>query len=125
MSFFGNDAINRVNLHSGVQALAQCAGGVFILVFLLKAGVPTPLVLAVMAGITLGRLALRPAVLPLARGGGSGLGGPAALGAHPAGASRPGGGRPGPGRELSGAPGLLTRAPLPTDARLPGRTGRD
>jgi len=40
MSFFGNDAINRVNLHTTVVALAQGAGGVFVFVYLLKAGVP-------------------------------------------------------------------------------------
>jgi len=67
MSFFGNDAINRVNLHSAIQALAQGAGGVFVLVFLLKAGVPAPLVLVAMAAMNGGRLLLRPFVLPLAR----------------------------------------------------------
>lgn len=67
MSFFGNDAINRVNLHSTIQALAQGAGGVFVLVFLLKAGVPAPLVLVSMAAMNGGRLLLRPFVLPLAR----------------------------------------------------------
>ena len=29
MAFLRNDAINRVNLHSGIQALAQGAGAVF------------------------------------------------------------------------------------------------
>lgn len=67
MSFFGNDAVNRVNLHSGVQALAQGAGGVFVLVFLLRAGVPAPLVLVAMAAMNAGRFVLRPLVLPLAR----------------------------------------------------------
>lgn len=67
MSFFGNGAINRVNLHSGIQALAQNAGGVFLLVFLLKAGVPTPLVLCTMSAMTAGRFVLRPGVLALAR----------------------------------------------------------
>lgn len=67
MSFFGNDAINRVNLHSGVQALAQGAGGVFVLVFLLRAGVSPPLVLCAMAAMNAGRFVLRPLVLPLAR----------------------------------------------------------
>jgi MFS transporter, DHA1 family, inner membrane transport protein len=67
MSFFGNDAINRVNLHSGIQALAEGAGGVFVLVFLLKAGVSAPLVLCAMAAMVGGRFLLRPFVLPLAR----------------------------------------------------------
>lgn len=67
MSFFSNGAVNRVNLHAGVQSLAQGAGGVFVLVFLLRAGVPTPLVFLTMSAMTLGRFVLRPAVLPLAR----------------------------------------------------------
>jgi DHA1 family inner membrane transport protein len=67
MSFFGNDAVNRVNLHSGVQALAQGAGGVFVLVFLLRAGVSAPLVLCAMAAMNAGRFVLRPLVLRLAR----------------------------------------------------------
>jgi MFS transporter, DHA1 family, inner membrane transport protein len=67
MAFFGNDAINRVNLHSGVQAFAQSAGGIFILAFLLKAGLSIPATLLAFAAILAGRFALRPAILPLAR----------------------------------------------------------
>jgi MFS family permease len=67
MPFLENDAVNRVNAHSAVLALAQGAGGLFVLVYLLNAGVPAPLVLCVMAAMTLGRLVLRPAVLPIAR----------------------------------------------------------
>jgi DHA1 family inner membrane transport protein len=67
MSFFGNDAVNRVNLHTGILALAENAGGVFILVYLLRAGVPAPLVLGAMAAMTGGRFILRPMVLPLAK----------------------------------------------------------
>lgn len=67
MSFFGNGAVNRVNLHTVVQALSEGAGGVFVLVFLLQAGVPAPLVLCAMAALTAGRFVLRPVVLPLAR----------------------------------------------------------
>jgi hypothetical protein len=66
MSFFRNDAINRVNLHSGIQALAQGAGTLFVLVFLLRAGVPAPAALVAQAAILAGRFALRPAILPLA-----------------------------------------------------------
>lgn len=66
MAFFSNDAINRVNLHSGVQALAQGAGGAFVFVFLLKAGVPTPLVLCTISAMTAGRFLLRPGVLMVA-----------------------------------------------------------
>jgi hypothetical protein len=67
MSFFGNRAINRVNLHYGLQQFAQGAGGVFFLVFLLKAGVPVPLTLAANAAIVAQRFLIRPAVLPLAQ----------------------------------------------------------
>ncbi|WP_337187872.1 MFS transporter [Phenylobacterium sp.] len=67
MSFFGNGAVNRVNLHTVIQALSEGAGGVFVLVFLLRAGVPAPLVLCAMAALTAGRFVLRPLVLPLAR----------------------------------------------------------
>ncbi len=67
MSYLRNDAINRVNLHTGIQALAQGSGGIFFLVFLLRAGVPVASVLVVMAGIVTGRFLLRPAILPLAR----------------------------------------------------------
>jgi DHA1 family inner membrane transport protein len=67
MAFLRNDAINRVNLHSGIQALAQGAGGLFVLVFLLRAGVSIPVVLLAQAAIVAGRFLLRPAILPLAK----------------------------------------------------------
>jgi DHA1 family inner membrane transport protein len=67
VAYFGNDAINRVNLHSSIQAFAQGAGGVFFLVFLLKAGVSIPLTLVAQAAIVAGRFLIRPALLPLAR----------------------------------------------------------
>src|SRR5262245_45651384 len=67
MAFFGNDAINRVNIHYGIQALAQAGGGIFFLVFLLREGVSVPATMLAMAGILLMRLAIRPAVLPLAK----------------------------------------------------------
>lgn len=66
MSFFSNDAVNRVNLHTAVQALAQQGGGIFVFVFLLRAGVPAPLVLCVLAAMVGGRFVLRPLVLPMA-----------------------------------------------------------
>jgi MFS family permease len=67
MAFLRNDAINRVNLHYGVQALAQGAGGVFYLVFLLRAGLSIPVTLLAMATILASRLTLRPALVPLAK----------------------------------------------------------
>lgn len=67
MAFFRNDVVNRVNLHAGVQALAENAGHIFLLVFLLKAGVSPAAALLVQAAIVAGRFALRPALLPLAK----------------------------------------------------------
>ena len=67
MAFFRNDAVNRIYLHSGVQALAQNAGTLFLLVFLMRAGTPAPVALLAQAGIVAGRFALRPLLLPLAR----------------------------------------------------------
>jgi len=67
MAFLSNNAVNRVNLHSGVQALAQSGGGVFFVVFLLRAGVSVPAALIAMAGIHAARFLLRPAILPLAK----------------------------------------------------------
>lgn len=67
MAFFRNDAVNRVNLHYGVQALAQAGGGIFFLVFMVRAGVPVPAALLAQASIMAGRFLLRPLVLPLAK----------------------------------------------------------
>lgn len=67
MAFFRNDAINRVNLHSGIQALAQGAGGIFFLVFMVDAGVSVPIALLAQSAILAGRFVLRPAILPLAK----------------------------------------------------------
>lgn len=67
MSFFRNDAINRVNIHYTLQAFAQGAGGLFVLVYLLKAGVSAPQALLFQAGIIGGRFLLRPALTPFAR----------------------------------------------------------
>ena len=67
MAFFKNDTVNLLNLHHGLHALALSGGGAFIGVFLLRAGVPAPLVLAAMALVNLGRFALRPLMLAPAR----------------------------------------------------------
>lgn len=66
MAFMRNDAVNRVNLHSGIQALAQSGGGLFFVVYLVQSGVPVPLALVTMAAILTLRFCLRPAILPLA-----------------------------------------------------------
>jgi len=67
MAFFGNDAVNRVNLHYGVQALATGAGGVFFFAYLLHAGISVPATLATFAAIIAGRFVLRPVILPLGK----------------------------------------------------------
>lgn len=61
-----NAAIRRATLHYAIQSFASAAGGVFILAFLLKAGVSVPFALLYSAGIVGSRYLIRPAVLPLA-----------------------------------------------------------
>jgi DHA1 family inner membrane transport protein len=67
MSFFGNVAINRVNLHYGIQQFAQTAGGIFFLVYMIKAGVPVAMALVAQAAIVAERFVVRSGVVPLAR----------------------------------------------------------
>ena len=67
MAFLRNRAVNWVNLHSGIQSLAEGMGGVFVLVFLLRAGVSVPASLCAMALIFSARFAFRPAVLVAAK----------------------------------------------------------
>ena len=66
MSQINDHAIRRATLHYAIQAFASAAGGIFMLVFLLKAGVSVPVALLYQAGIVGGRFLIRPAVLPLA-----------------------------------------------------------
>src|SRR5260370_30035713 len=63
MAFLRNRTINLLNLHSGGQALAQGMGGLFVLVFLLRARVSVPACLCAMALIFAGRFVTRPVVL--------------------------------------------------------------
>jgi hypothetical protein len=67
MAFFANTAVNRVNLHYGVQALAQASGGTFYLVFLLRSGLSVSQAFMVMAAIFAGRFMFRPILVPLAK----------------------------------------------------------
>jgi hypothetical protein len=67
MAYFRNNTVNLLNLHYGIHCLALSGGGAFFLVFLLQSGVSAPGVLAAIAAILLGRFALRPSVLVLAR----------------------------------------------------------
>ncbi|HXZ84130.1 MAG TPA: hypothetical protein VEI82_01460 [Myxococcota bacterium] len=63
MAFLRNRAVNWIYLHSGIRNLAQGMGGVFVLVFLLRAGVSVPASLCAMALVFAARFAIRPAVL--------------------------------------------------------------
>src|SRR5579862_1324477 len=67
MAFFQNDAVNRLNLHFAIHAIALSGGGAFYGAFLLRAGTPAPAVLASLALINVGRFALRPLTLWPAR----------------------------------------------------------
>jgi DHA1 family inner membrane transport protein len=67
MAFFRNDAVNRLNLHFAIHALALSGGGAFYGAFLLRAGTPAPAVLASLALVNGVRFALRPFVLAPAR----------------------------------------------------------
>ena len=67
MAFFRNDTVNLLNLHYGVHSLALSGGGAFFAAFLLRAGVPPPMVLGSLALILVGRFLIRPSILPVAR----------------------------------------------------------
>ncbi|MCF8505550.1 MAG: hypothetical protein K9G59_11590 [Caulobacter sp.] len=67
MSFLNIGAVNRVHIHYAIQAFASAAGGIFILAYLLKAGVPIPVALLFQAGVVALRFGLRPFTLPLAK----------------------------------------------------------
>jgi hypothetical protein len=66
MAYLRNGTINLLNLHFGIHALAIEAGNVFFAVFLLKAGLSTPAVLAAIAFILTVRFLVRPLVVVLA-----------------------------------------------------------
>jgi DHA1 family inner membrane transport protein len=66
MAFFRNRAVNRANLHYGIQAFAETGGGAFVFVYLLRAGVSVAATLTVLAALLAGRFVMRPAVLPFA-----------------------------------------------------------
>ena len=67
MAFFRNNTVNWLNLHYGIHALALSGGGAFYCAFLLRAGVPAPMVLTALAAIIAGRFVVRPLVLAPAR----------------------------------------------------------
>jgi MFS family permease len=66
MAYLKNTAINLLNLHYGLQALALYGAGGFFFVYLLKAGVSVPLAFGAIALVLAGRFLIRPLVLVLA-----------------------------------------------------------
>src|SRR5215510_15399363 len=67
MAYFRNNTVNLLNLHYGLHSFALSGGSAFFGVFLLKSGVPAPLVLVSIAAILLGRFLIRPSVLIFAK----------------------------------------------------------
>src|SRR5439155_516299 len=67
MAYFRNNTVNLLNLHYGLHSFALSGSSAFFGVFLLKSGVPAPIVLLSIAAILLGRLLIRPSVLICAK----------------------------------------------------------
>lgn len=65
MAYFRNSAVNLLNLHYGIHAIALSGGGAFFVAYLLEAGVPAPGVLGALALILAGRFVIRPIVVVL------------------------------------------------------------
>jgi MFS transporter, DHA1 family, inner membrane transport protein len=66
VAFFRNSAVNLLNLHYGIHAIALYGGAAFFSIYLLKSGVPIAGVLVSLALILLGRFVIRPIVIGLA-----------------------------------------------------------
>jgi MFS transporter, DHA1 family, inner membrane transport protein len=66
MRFFGNRSINFIYVHSALHGLSEQIGGIFVFVFLLKAGIATHFVLLSFAAIVLCRLVFRQIAVPFA-----------------------------------------------------------
>jgi hypothetical protein len=67
MSYLGNSAVNRVNLHTGIFAFAMAAGGIFFTAVMLKAGLSLPMAMVAQALAFIVRFLIRPAILPLGK----------------------------------------------------------
>src|ERR1700752_3060790 len=63
MAYLKNGAVNLLNLHYGLHALAMNGAGVFWAVYLLKAGVPMPAVFGSLGLLLAVRFLFRPAIL--------------------------------------------------------------
>jgi DHA1 family inner membrane transport protein len=66
MAYLKNAAVNLLNLHYGLHALALYGAGAFFVVYLLKSGVSVPLAFGAIALVLAGRFLVRPLVLVLA-----------------------------------------------------------
>src|SRR5258706_5868577 len=66
MAYLKNSAVNLLNLHYGLHALALNGAGAFFAVFLLKSGFAASAVFAAIALVLAGRFLIRPLVLVLA-----------------------------------------------------------
>ncbi|MDZ4088829.1 MAG: hypothetical protein U1E69_18725 [Tabrizicola sp.] len=67
MSYFANRSFNLVYVHAALQAFASYGGEAFAFVYLLKAGIPAPLVLLAIGAMFGSRMIFRQLVLPLVR----------------------------------------------------------
>ena len=67
MSYFANRSFNLVYVHAALQAFASYGGEAFAFVYLLKAGIPAPLVLLAIGTMFGSRMIFRQLVLPLVR----------------------------------------------------------
>jgi MFS transporter, DHA1 family, inner membrane transport protein len=67
MKFFNNSTINRTYIHAGLQTFAENVGGIFVFVYLLKSGIPAPLVFAALSAIFLLRIIFRQSVVPVVK----------------------------------------------------------
>lgn len=67
MGYFANRAFNRVYLHVALQAFAMTGGEAFAFIYLLKAGIPAPVVLLSIGAMFGSRIFFRQLVLPLVR----------------------------------------------------------
>lgn len=67
MGFFVNRAFNLVYVHAALRAVAAYGGEMFVFVYMLKAGIPAPVVLTAIGLMFASRLGFRRLVLPLVR----------------------------------------------------------
>lgn len=67
MGYFANRSFNLVYVHAALQAFASYGGEAFAFIYLLKAGIPAPVVLLAIGAMFGSRMLFRKLVLPLVR----------------------------------------------------------